>query len=734
MQHLLHYRIRHSLGRGGSSEALLAHDELLNRDVVLKVLVSPNLDAGVVEREARILAQLSHPNIAGVHALESTPTERFLVLEYVDGDTLDHVLSGGPLPPEAITALAHTILSALAHAHARGVLHRDLKPDNIMIAHDGTVKLTDFGVAHLAGLPGELTAGVSLYQSPEQAAGGPMDSRSDLYSMALVLAECAVGSRLARQPGVPLPPERIEGVAERLPVPVRSIVTRCLAARPEDRPASALESLALLDAGIAVTRRSGLLRAAAVAAALGLALLAVAARFEWGPVAHVTDPATLAIVCATPERPDRRSDVLSEAFASAVSAHLAQGSSVRLLHASLGPRLHTDDLVTLAAVARAQGAGRILLVDLKRRGSAVSTHLTLFDSRNRRLLWTDTRMLEPRLLPRAVAAAARDVARQLGMPDPRHYDWFLHTFADTLLNRDATALAALEAARGTDVARMMHTTRAFRASHPASVDARVLYAYACLSANWTAGPQDRASRAAFRASLDSLRAADPSSPWDEALDAAMMSRDGQLDAAIVAFGGVLAHPALGPSARAMVLALRGQALRDRGDGAAALRDLREAVAIDGTNVLTLVMLADALGTFSHPAEGLRVAEQALMIAPASSYSHIAMAHACVRVGDWARAEAAIREGHRLAPSMDTRALLALILLKRGWPEAESVWGRSILARYHAARGDLDTAFDHLRRAVRLGFADPEVERMAEFDALRAEPRFAAMWPLTPRQR
>ena len=164
------------------------------------------------------------------------------------------------------------------------------------------------------------------------------------------------------------------------------------------------------------------------------------------------------------------------------------------------------------------------------------------------------------------------------------------------------------------------------------------------------------------------------------------------------------------------------------------------MALDGTNTVTLVILADALGTFGHEREGLEVALRAIAIAPSRAHTHTAAAQAHARLGHWREAEACIREAHRLVPSMDTHALLALALLKEGRHEEadqervgaeheiETVWGRSTLARYHAARGDQDAAFRELSRSVKLGFADPEVEHIADFDALRAQQRFATLWP------
>jgi len=741
LQNVLHYRIRHALGRGANGEAFLARDERLLRDVVLKFLDAGPRDRAAILHEARVLAQLAHPGIAGLYAVESTGEDTFLVLEYVDGETLERVLSGGPLPTDALMPLATTLLSALAHAHARGVLHRDIKPDNILIAQDGTVKLTDFGVAHLQGLPVTSSSSGSLYQSPEQAAGGPMDGRSDLYSLALVLVECASGTRVARSPGVPLAREQVASLTAQLPSALSSALTACLAARREDRPESALMVLERLAQLETVPAARPVLRWAAAGAmtAIALAAMAIAWRFEWWPDLESTDRSALAVVAATSSRSGSMTRALSDAYASAVSGHLSKVSGIRLVDVPPMPRLVTQDLAAVAAAARRRGAGRVLLVDLSRRDRGVQSQLTLLDTRSRRVMWADARRLDDGALPRGVALTARDVARAMGAPLTQRYEWFLHVLTDTLMADDPFARAALTAARGGDIPLYVRSATNFLREHPTSIDAHVLMAYARLSANWQLGPLDPAGRAAFVAAVDTLQAIDPRSPWDEALRALMMSRDGELDAAISAFSSVLANPSLGPSGRAMVLGFRGQALRDRGEAVPSLRDLREAATLDGTNSVTLVIFADALGTFGHEAEGLEVALRSVALAPERAHTHTATAQAYIRLGRWREAEISVREAHRLVPSMDTQSILAVALLKQGREaeasiemqgaerQVETAWGRSTLARFHAARGDQDAAFRELSRAVALGFADPEVERIRDLDALRRQPRFAALW-------
>ena len=148
---LLHYRIESHLGSGGMGEVYRAMDTRLGRSVAIKVL--PDLFAldpervARFEREARLLASLNHPNIAGLHGLEPADGKFFLVMELVEGDTLAQAVQRGPIPVEEALAYARQMAEALEAAHEKGVIHRDLKPANVKITPEGKVKVLDFGLA-----------------------------------------------------------------------------------------------------------------------------------------------------------------------------------------------------------------------------------------------------------------------------------------------------------------------------------------------------------------------------------------------------------------------------------------------------------------------------------------------------------------------------------------------------------------------------------------------------------
>ncbi len=186
------YSIERELGRGGMGIVLLARDVALDRPVAIKLL-PPHLATRPDERdrflkEARTAAGLAHPNIVPIHLVEAHGDLVFFVMGFVDGETLrDRVERAGPLPPRLATKLLQEVAWALGAAHQRGVIHRDVKPDNIMIerATERAV-VTDFGIAlgrRAAESAGRSITGTARYMSPEQACGEPVDARSDLYSL-----------------------------------------------------------------------------------------------------------------------------------------------------------------------------------------------------------------------------------------------------------------------------------------------------------------------------------------------------------------------------------------------------------------------------------------------------------------------------------------------------------------------------------------------------------------------
>jgi hypothetical protein len=256
-----HYSLREPLGSGGMAEVFLARDEVLERDVALKILKEQYADnVNFVERfrrEARSAASLNHPRIIIVYDWGRSADGTYcMAMEYAPGGTLkDRILEDGPLPPRKAAKVASQIAEGLGFAHGRGVIHRDVKPQNVLLTEAGDAKVTDFGIAQAASATttsrSNLILGTAGYMSPEQAKGGRVGPASDLYSLGVVLYEMLTGE---------LPYEAEDPVAlamKHVAEPLRSpreanpevpevlevLTLRLLAKDPTDRYGSAMELL-----------------------------------------------------------------------------------------------------------------------------------------------------------------------------------------------------------------------------------------------------------------------------------------------------------------------------------------------------------------------------------------------------------------------------------------------------------------------------------------------------------
>ena len=312
------YRIVSRLGVGGMGIVYKATDVQLNRAVAIKALEDRRLlVAGAAERlrtEAMAAASLDHPYVCKVYELIETPGDTFIVMEFIEGETLASMLKRGPLPLPRVLQLGREIAEGLANSHARGLVHRDVKPSNVMVTPHGHVKLLDFGVAgaDVASTPAEATrtqtphitvhGGTPHYMSPEQAAGQPVTARADLFSLGVLLYECITGQLPFSGTStfdyvrhvIQSTPRRLDRIAPQTPAALVDLIERCLEKSPAARPesadvvvaeltrlseASTSTGLSLPTVGQMRSRRRRLTAVGGVAAVAAVALAA----FLWSP-------------------------------------------------------------------------------------------------------------------------------------------------------------------------------------------------------------------------------------------------------------------------------------------------------------------------------------------------------------------------------------------------------------------------------------------------------------------
>ena len=406
------YRVERELGGGGMSRVFLAHDLALDRPVVIKVL-HPDLAAGVnvdrFKREVQLLARLQHPHIVPILTAGETNGLPFYIMPFVRGQSLRVRLESGPLSPADAASLLGDVAKALAAAHADGIVHRDIKPDNILIS-GGAAVVADFGIAKAVSSAKQHADGEALtslgtslgtpaYMAPEQVAGDPgVDHRADIYSLGCVAYEALSGESpfAGKSPQQMLaahviedPPPistRVAGV----PPALASVVMQCLAKEPAKRPQSAAELAAMFDTGAATNPHVTALTTVsnrhrrmwfAAASLAGIAAIALGAYRFRRPEAKTE--AGVAVAVAPFEVLDPRLALWKEGMVDVLSRNIDGAGSIR----SISPEVTIKqwegraDRASAIAFAKKVGAQMVLYGQLQSAGQdMVDAHVWIADA------------------------------------------------------------------------------------------------------------------------------------------------------------------------------------------------------------------------------------------------------------------------------------------------------------------------------------------------------------------
>jgi TolB-like protein/Tfp pilus assembly protein PilF len=737
------YEIIGPLGTGGMGEVYRAHDPRLGRDVALKVLPATTAnDPAALERftrEARAVAALNHPHIVTIYSTEEVAGVRFLTMELIEGRTLDRAIPAGGVSLAQFFDVTIAIADALAAAHQKQILHRDLKPGNVMLTDTGRVKVLDFGLARTidvvaAGSGDEATRaaltsdntilGTTGYMSPEQIEAKPLDARSDLFALGVVIYELLAGERPFRGDSSPAVmaavikdrPERIGNVRSDVPAALSLLVARCLEKDPRDRPQSAQEVLLELKA-LRTAWESGALSAGAKAPARRPSgkMLAIAAAVVI--VAGLATAGWLVLTRRTTVREERPTvAVLPFAdMSEGKESYFADGVSEDILNVlSRVPELRVTSRssafsfkgknVAVSEIAQRLHVGHVLEGSIRRSGNAVRITANLIDVRNDTPVWSET---YDRTLDDVVAvqdeiayAVARQLRRTLTMaPRPRKvngraYDLYL---------------------QATDVARQARRDRYEEVQRllkeAVGIDPSFSMAWAVLGTSYmNAAVQGGSNRptdelvALARDAASRAVAADPNNAWSYTLLSTIAS---DYDKDLPAAGRALERAlALAPDDSALLLPAATFVVRlGRISEAVAIREY--ALTLDPLSPFGQFNMAVTYLNAERYDDAIAAARRSLAISPHRTVAHYLIGNALLSKHDAAGALAEYQQ----EPSENWKAYgLPLAFDALGRKEEADAALAFLIANYHddsayniaqiyAMRGDADHAFTWLDTAI-----------------------------------
>ncbi len=425
-----HYRILERIGQGGMGVVYKAEDLRLNRIVALKFL-QPHAclsreHRSRFEEEAKSLAAIDHPNICPLHEIEEAQGQLFLAMAYVEGPTLKDRILDGALGIDDAVRIVIGAAEGLQAAHSLGLVHRDIKSANIMLAPDGRPLITDFGIAlpeAQAGPEPPMTAGTPAYMSPEQLRGEPVDRRSDIWSLGVVLYE-AVSGRLPfdahRQPAATLmdEPEPLSTLRPGLPAGLDRIVRKALSKNPSGRYQNAAEMAEALR-GLRLGEKRGARRwsrrsvaAAAILVPMMAAMLFVIVRGYVRPVK--AERVSLAVLPLENLSGDPEQQYFTDGMTDAITTDLARIRGLRVLSrsTSVAYRNRPDPL---QAIARDLGVGNVVEGSVLRAGNRVRISVQLIDTESNRHIWAQNYEGDLRDVLLLQSSVAQAIAREVSV-------------------------------------------------------------------------------------------------------------------------------------------------------------------------------------------------------------------------------------------------------------------------------------------------------------------------------
>lgn len=769
------FRLERELGGGGMSRVFVARDAALDRRVVVKVLpetIAEGLSADRFRREIMLSAGLQHPNIVPVIAAGDASGLPYFVMPFVEGESLRARIARGPLLVPEVVSILRDVARALGYAHTRGIIHRDIKPDNILLS-GGAAVVADFGVAKalVESTPGAsagdtartltrvgMSLGTPAYMAPEQVVADPrMDHRVDIYSLGVMAFEALTGrapfagDSVAEVMSAHLTraPEPLATARPGTPIALATLVARCLEKDPRQRPANAEEMLRLLDdpavvsgavpslASVPAVPRAKSSSRVLVSGAVALVVLGIAGGGWWlrSRGASVAGPAVQTIAVLP----------LDLASSDTSDAYLAQGIADEVLNAiarvpgvHVASRLAAKSMASAAApadVASKLGVTMTLEGSVQRRGDRVRVTAQLARVADGVSLWSETYdrpgtelyALQGEIAGSVAATVRADVARAGDTPraatrDPAAYDDYLRGHY-LLAHRGASSIreAITRFERATD-----------RDSGFARAYAELSQAYAVLPL-YTGGGSEllaNAERAARRAiALDSSLA-----PAHAALgylqNAAWKWNEGRAS---------LRRAVALDSSDATAWQWLGENLIITGDTKGARDAFAASARMDSDAPIASALQAVASSLGGDHETGVQLGRRVVDANPSQAVPRFMLGTVLAYAGRWAEAVSELREAQRLAPSVlavngtlgyslaragDAAAAKAVLASLQRTPNAPGV--QPAIAKVLVALGDAEGAMSALVRAAALhdGFFASEPLWSPLFEPLQQSPR----WP------